>query len=132
MTCHIVSQYVMVCGPYKLQGAASLLNRLGLSALHGELFICIHRVIINPRCTCAGGLRYLSCVCVCVSVCLSVCLCVCTPAPTTLISMLKMSYVGVYLRLFLLFNSWIFDKSFRSKVMARKSQYANEQLLCLH
>ena len=59
-------------------------------------------------------------VCVCVSVC--------TPAPTTLVSTLKMGYVGVYLRLFLLFYVWIFDKSFRSKVMARKSQYANEQL----
>ena len=55
-----------------------------------------------------------------------VCVCVCTPAPTTLVSTLKMGYIGVYLRLFLLV--WIFDKSFRSKVMARKSQYANEQL----
>ena len=38
-------------------------------------------------------------VCVCVCVCVSVC----TPAPTTLVSTLKMGYVGVYLRLFLLF-----------------------------
>ena len=76
--------------------------------------------LLNPRRTCAGGLRYLSCVCVC--------LCVCAPAPTTLVSTLKMRYVGVYLRLFLLFYVWIFDKSFLSKVMARKSQYANEQL----
>ena len=59
---------------------------------------------------------------------LCVCLCVCAPAPTTLVSTLKMRYVGVYLRLFLLFYVWIFDKSFLSKVMARKSQYANEQL----
>ena len=59
-------------------------------------------------------------VCVCVSVC--------TPAPTSLVSTLKMRYVRVYLRLFLLFNSWVFDKSFRSRGMARKSQYANEQL----
>ena len=29
--------------------------------------------IINPRCACAGGLRYLSCLFVCLSVCLSVC-----------------------------------------------------------
>ena len=35
--------------------------------------------------------------CVCVCVCVSVC----TPAPTTLVSTLKMGYVGVYLRLFL-------------------------------
>ena len=78
--------------------------------------MCVYIPIINPRRACAGGLRYLSCVCVCV----------CTPAPTTLVSTLKMGYVGVYLRLFLLV--WIFDKSFRSKVMARKSQYVNEQL----
>ena len=79
-----------------------------------------NNIIINPRRACAGGLRYLSCVCVRV--------CVCAPAPTTLVSTLKMGYVGVYLRLFLLFYVWVFDKSFRSKVMARKSQYANEQL----
>ena len=42
---------------------------------------------------------YSTCVC---AVCLSVCLSVCTPAPTTLVSTLKMRYVGVYLRLFLL------------------------------
>ena len=54
-------------------------------------------LIVNPRRTCAGGLRYLSCVCVCVCVCLSVC----TPAPTTLVSTLKMRYVGVYLIAFL-------------------------------
>ena len=54
--------------------------------------------------------------------------CVCTPAPTMLVSTLKMRYVEVYLRLFLLFYVWIFDKSFRSVVMARKSQYANEKL----
>ena len=65
-------------------------------------------------------------VCVCVCVCVSVCLSVCTPAPTMLVSTLKMRYVGVYLMLFLLFYVWILDKSFRSKVMVRKSQYANE------
>ena len=73
---------------------------------------------------------YGTCVCVRVRVCTYVCVCVVclfvrTPAPTSLVSTLKMRYVGVYLRLF---NAWIFDKSFRSKVMARKSQYANEQL----
>ena len=30
----------------------------------------VHEVI-NPRRACAGGLQYLSCVCVCVSVCLN-------------------------------------------------------------
>ena len=32
-----------------------------------------------------------------------VCVCVCAPAPTTLVSALQIGYVGVYLRLFLLF-----------------------------
>ena len=63
-------------------------------------------------------------VCVCVCVCLSVT----TLAATSVVSTLKMKYVGVYLRLLSVFNSWIFDKSFRSKVMSKKSQYANEQL----
>ena len=39
-----------------------------------------------------------------------------TPVPTSLISTFKKRYVGVYL-LFLLFNVWNFDKSFRSEVM---------------
>ena len=56
------------------------------------------------------------------------CVSVTTLAATSVISTLKMRYVGVCLRLFSVFNSWIFDKFFRSKVMARKSQYANEQL----
>ena len=47
-----------------------------------------------------------------------VCLSVTTLAATSLVSTLKMRYVGVYLGLFLLFNSWIFGKTFRSKVMA--------------
>ena len=75
---------------------------------------------INPRRACAGGLRYLSCVCVCL------CLSVTAPAPTALVSTLKMRYVGVYLRLFSLFNSWIFDKSFSSEVIWR--QQANMQM----
>ena len=60
------------------------------------------------------------CLCVCVSVCLSVCVClsVTTPVPTSLVSMLKIRYVGVYPRLFSPFNLWIFDKSYCSEVMA--------------
>ena len=43
-----------------------------LYASIGGVSIFSSRVmIINPQCACAGGLRYLSCVCVCV--CLSVC-----------------------------------------------------------
>ena len=81
---------------------------------------------VNPRRACAGGLRYLSCL-VCLSV--SVCLSVTTLAATSFVLTLKVRYVGVYYRLFLDFNSWIFDKTFRSKVMAWKSQYANEYIL---
>ena len=46
------------------------------------------------------------------------CLSVTTPAPTLLVYTLKIRYVVVYLRLFSLFKVWIFDKSFRSEVMA--------------
>ena len=55
-----------------------------------------------------------------VCVCMSVCLSVTTLAATSVLSIstLKMRYVGGYLRLFFVFNSWIFDKSFRSEVMA--------------
>ena len=62
-------------------------------------------------------------------VCLSVCLSVTTLAATSFVLTLKVRYVGGYYRLFLDFNSWIFDKTFRSKVMAWKSQYANEYIL---
>ena len=44
--------------------------------------------------------------CTCL-VCVSVCLSVTTPAPTSLVSTLKERYVGVYPRLFSLFNLWI-------------------------
>ena len=88
--------------------------------IHIFVYTC---TFINPRRACAGGLWYLSCVC------LSVFLSVTTLAATLVVSTLKMRYVGGYLRLFSVFNSWIFDKSFRSKVLARKSQYANELLL---
>ena len=61
--------------------------------------------------------------------CVSVCLSVTTLAATSFVLTLKVRYVGVYYRLFLDFNSWIFDKTFRSKVMAWKSQYPNEYIL---
>ena len=101
---------------------------------HAFVRVCILRQRRRGFCTLVPSLTlgahaqegYGTCL-VCAYVC--VCVSVCTPAPTTLVSTLKMGYVGVYLRLFLLCYVWIFDKSFRSKVMARKSQYANEQLL---
>ena len=66
--------------------------------------------LINPRRACTGGLRYLSCVCVCLSFT--------TLSATSVVSTQKMWYVGVCLRLFSVFNSRIFDKSFHSEVMA--------------
>ena len=48
------------------------------------------------------------------------------PAPTSLVSTLKMRYIGVCLWVF---NWWTFDKSFRLEVMAWKSQYANKHVL---
>ena len=58
---------------------------------------------INPRRACAGGLLYLSCVCIM------------TFSATTFVSTLEFRYVRVYYRLL---NSWIFHKPFRSEVMA--------------
>ena len=68
------------------------------------------QVACNPRRACAEGLWYLSCVCVCLSVT--------TLSATSVVSTLKMRYVGVYRRRILVGNSWIFDKTFRSEVMA--------------
>ena len=75
--------------------------------------------IINPRSACARVT--VVDVCVCVSVYLSV------PALAASASVedSKQRYSRVSLRLFLDFDSWIFEKLFRSKVIARKSQYAN-------
>ena len=49
---------------------------------------------------------------------LCVCLSVTTLAASLFILTLKVRYVGGYYRLFLDFNSWILDKTFRSNVMA--------------
>ena len=55
------------------------------------------------------------CVCVCVSVCVTVCLSVTTLAATSVIFMPKMRYIAYA---FLGFNALIFNKSFRSEVIA--------------
>ena len=61
-----------------------------------------------------GYCSRLVCVCVCVPVCLSVT----TLVATSFVFTLKSRYVGVCYRLFLDFNSWIFEKSFHSKEKA--------------
>ena len=82
--------------------------------VHVHLCMCPLALVINPRRACAGGLRYLSCVSVCYD----------------FFGYIFHFYAGIQIRyrLCVIFNSLIFDKPFRSKVMARKSQYANEQL----
>ena len=77
--------------------------------------------IINPRRACAARVTVLA-LCVCLCVCLSVT----ALAATAFVSACNQRHLRHYFRLFLDFNSWIFEKAFRSKVMARKSQYANE------
>ena len=58
-------------------------------------------------------------------VCVSVYLSVPALAASASVEDSKQRYSRVSLRLFLDFDSWIFEKPFRSKVIARKSQYAN-------
>ena len=62
---------------------------------------------------------FLSCVCVCVY------LSVPALAASASVEDSKQRYSRVSLRFFLDFDSWIFEKPVRSKVIARKSQYAN-------
>ena len=70
--------------------------------------------IINPRRACARVTVLVLCVCVCVSVCLSV------PglAASAHVYTCNQRYSRVSRRLFLDFDSWILEKTFRSKVMA--------------
>ena len=72
--------------------------------------------VVNPRRACAR-----------VTV-VSVCLSPSVPAlaASASVETSKQRYSRVSLRLFLDFYSWIFEKTFREKVMAWKSQYANE------
>ena len=56
--------------------------------------------------------------CVCLSVCLSVCVSVPALAASAFVYIRKQRYTRVPFRLFLDFDSWIFEKTFRSKVMA--------------
>ena len=82
--------------------------------MHGEN-ACIR---IPPRVLHFSAFIVL-CVCVCVY------LSVPALAASASVEDSKQRYSRVSLRLFLDFDSWIFEKPFRSKVIARKSQYAN-------
>ena len=73
-------------------------------------------IIINPRRACARVTVVVLCVCVCVCVC--VYLSVPALAALTSVETSKQRYPRVPLRLFLDFDRWIFEKNFRSKVMA--------------
>ena len=92
-------------------------------AEEGEVQEC-GDVIFNPRRACARVtvVDVCVCVCVCVSVCVSVYLSVPALAASASVEDSKQRYSRVSLRLFLDFDSWIFEKP---KVIARKSQYAN-------
>ena len=67
-------------------------------------------VLINPRRACARVTVVVLCVCVCVSVT--------ALAASAPVYIHNQRYSRVSLRRFLDFDSWILEKTFRSKVMA--------------
>ena len=69
-------------------------------------------VLINPWRACAARVTVVC------SVCVSVCLSVTMLAKATLCSTLRKRYVQHWYRLFSVLGLWIFEKTFRSKVMA--------------
>ena len=68
--------------------------------------------VINPRRACARVTVVVLCVCLCVY------LSVPALAASASVETSKQRYSRVSLRLFLDFDRWIFEKTFRSKVMA--------------
>ena len=74
--------------------------------------------IINPRRACARVTVVVSCVCV------SVCLSVTALAASTCVHSGHKRYTRVSRRPFLDFDSWIFEKRYRFRDIAEKSQYA--------
>ena len=75
-----------------------------------NVMMCPHKSMDSWSTHTLGARTVLSCL---------VCLCVCMSV-TTLVStsFIQVRYVRLSFRLFLIFNSWVFDKTFRSKVMA--------------
>ena len=90
------------------------------SLIHNSSSTHSEEDVINPRRACARVTVVVLCVC------LSVYPSVPALAASASVETSKQRYSRVSLRLFLDFDSWIFEKTFREKVMARKSQYANE------
>ena len=80
--------------------------------------------VFNPWRACA--MVTVVVLCVCLSVCLSVYPSVPALSASASVETSKQQYSWVSLRLFLDLYVWSFEKTFLSKVMARKSQYANE------
>ena len=71
--------------------------------------------LINPRRACAARVPVLA-LCVCLCVCLSVT----ALAATAFVSACNQRHLRHYFRLFLDFNSWIFEKAFRYKSYGEK------------
>ena len=78
--------------------------------LHAKWLTIVDSYLVNPRRACAARVRYLS---VCLSVCYRS-----SSYSVSFISTCNERHLRHYYRLFLDFNSWIFEKAFRSKVMA--------------
>ena len=72
--------------------------------------------LINPRRACAARVAVVG-LCVCVCVCVCVYRSVTALAASASVYTCNQRYSRVFLRLFLDFDSWIFEKPFRSKVM---------------
>ena len=70
------------------------------------------RVVINPRRACARVTVIVLCVC------LSVCLSVTALAASTSVYTCDQRHPRIFRRLYLDINVWIFEKTFRSRVMA--------------
>ena len=99
----------------KLVCAECVCDRVRTSAEDEDMQCQARSVFINPRRACA---RVTVVVSVCLSVCLSVCVSVTALAAPASVYIRKQRYSRVSLRLYLDFDSWIFEKTFRSRVMA--------------
>ena len=85
-------------------------TRLATTAVCCRLRARMEGIPRYPRRACAARVTVLVCVCVYLSVT--------ALAATAFVSTCNQRHLWHYYRLFLDFNSWIFEKAFRSKVMA--------------